>query len=827
MWDGWRVEHEAASNEVRIQETVANTEGRSSAPALSAARAVQRRLLREYLLRDLSQRCFLPVHGFPTGIAQLVTSNIESERRGAEPEEGTEREIENFRAFPSRELPMAIREYAAGTTVTLDGKVYRPKGVTLNWHLPASEAQARETQEFKHVWKCPECGAGGVRALKPEACLACGHAPMKTTRFLQPAGFAVDFFDDVSNDESDRLYVPVRPPQALGRGPWVDLVAPELGRLRVTDEGRVVHLNHGSLGHGYAICLSCGRTAAESSAEATQEAHGLPAEMRDHRRLRGGSAKTAIGTCSGNDQPFLIKRHQGLGAVVQTSLFELALLPGEPSAPRKEGLRAIAIALRQAAAEHLGIETREMGWAVRAADADSRGPTIALFDTAAGGAGYVTQLPNSIRSLLTRAAAILKCVRECDRACHACLLSFDTQHDIDKVDRHAGLLILTEDFLRRLAPGPELESLLGPGSTFEARPLREALESTISRGGTKEIRIGLGGPIEEWDLPNWSLREDVLSWTGDGILVRLVVDASDFAKLDAATRENLRALMQAARVDVVSAPPVGSGSTRRPTVELERAGECYLFAMSDAARSAPSPYWGLDSRVMRLRRSGDLEPVVGRALTVAELAPQTVENVTVIARPRFGLDVGSAATVLLDTILKIAPEAKARIASGAAIVSIAYDDRYLQSAVAFRLALELARAIAGSQRPRTIFRAADKSAFAATGFRTGDKDVPSRLLASAGTDALRSVLGNDSAMHVVDKAVLPHHRSLVVTWSDNKRWRVDFDGGIGLDVRSPANLMRLDALSQADLARRLATAAFVVTAEPGRPQPPIYVWKMT
>ncbi len=38
--------------------------------------------------------------------------------------------------LPSRQLPVAIREYAPGANLVLDGRVYRSGGVTLSWHLP-------------------------------------------------------------------------------------------------------------------------------------------------------------------------------------------------------------------------------------------------------------------------------------------------------------------------------------------------------------------------------------------------------------------------------------------------------------------------------------------------------------------------------------------------------------------------------------------------------------------------------------------------------------------------------------------------------------------
>ena len=58
------------------------------------------------------------------------------------------------RELASRDLVTALREYAPGAEIVLDGLVYRSAGITLNWHIPASEADAHETQAIRFAWRC-------------------------------------------------------------------------------------------------------------------------------------------------------------------------------------------------------------------------------------------------------------------------------------------------------------------------------------------------------------------------------------------------------------------------------------------------------------------------------------------------------------------------------------------------------------------------------------------------------------------------------------------------------------------------------------------------
>jgi len=64
---------------------------------------------------------------------------------------------------PQRSLDLAIRDYAPGSEVVLDGLVYKSAGVTLNWKRPTTEENLAEVQSLRHLWHCTECGASDTR----------------------------------------------------------------------------------------------------------------------------------------------------------------------------------------------------------------------------------------------------------------------------------------------------------------------------------------------------------------------------------------------------------------------------------------------------------------------------------------------------------------------------------------------------------------------------------------------------------------------------------------------------------------------------------------
>src|SRR3546814_3555343 len=114
----------------------------SSDLAKKAIEFQARRLCKEFLLKELANRSLIPGSGFPTAVVPFDTLCAETQKaqeRHRSDEEGTrDRRYE----CPTRNADIAIREYAPGAEVVVDGLVWKSAGVTLNWLSPIEIGRA-------------------------------------------------------------------------------------------------------------------------------------------------------------------------------------------------------------------------------------------------------------------------------------------------------------------------------------------------------------------------------------------------------------------------------------------------------------------------------------------------------------------------------------------------------------------------------------------------------------------------------------------------------------------------------------------------------------
>jgi len=497
-----------------------------------------RRLREAYLLSELARRGFLPGYGFPTDVVPFVnlTASQIKQMRDKSDSNGT-RDDDRFLnlGFPSRQLDLAIRDYAPGTDVVLDGLVYRSGGLTLNWKRPASLTTAPEVQDIQNAWHCEKCGATDTSRNIPTLCSACGHEHPKQITYLRPAGFTVDIRDDPHTNVDNTIFVPARKPWISARdGRWTPLADPTIGRYRVSRVGHIFHFTVGGSGNGFAVCLHCGRSA-EEDARRDAATPPLPKAMADHKPLRRALEpdRRQDGACRGNDNPYGIKRHLALGYDLSTDIFELQLADVTSEAVAT----SLAVAMREALASLLGIETNELGWAaIPSIGADGQsGWSMMLFDRASGGAGFSSSTGRMVDDLLNWTAEVLNCPNpDCVRACHACLLTRDTQFDEALLNRSAALEFLNASVLSKLRLPRELLHF-GEGSRAEGRPLVEALDDILHGLPSASLKLWLCGSPKEWDLFAWSALPLLEKWGGQNRKITLVVNevALDTAVLNA------------------------------------------------------------------------------------------------------------------------------------------------------------------------------------------------------------------------------------------------------------------------------------------------------
>ena len=288
---------------------------------------------------------------------------------------------------------MAIREYAPGNSIVIDNMSYLSSGLTMHWNVPPSDGEFRQTQAILGYWWCTQCGFSTSSPTKPHKCESCDSHELEGRSYIKPSGFAVDIRTGRPNStDEDVVYVPPTDPRLTCRGDWLSLSNPALGSFRYDSNGSVFFHSKGARGHGYAVCLRCGRAASESG-DAGEGAEVSFQRTGEHRRLRGGKESDGTALCPGSSGQFTIKRNLWLGGEEQTDIFQLRLRHPDSAAAfevlPEDAATSLAIALRLALCQALGIETQEIGWTVQKNREKGVGyRDIYLFDAAAGGAGY-------------------------------------------------------------------------------------------------------------------------------------------------------------------------------------------------------------------------------------------------------------------------------------------------------------------------------------------------------------------------------------------------------------------------------------------------------
>lgn len=624
------------------------------------------RLARENLLSELASRNILPGHGLPTDVVPFINAD----RPAADEVDLTGDGSRSRRSFPSRTLDIAIRDYAPGAEVVVNGLVYSSAGVTLNWRRPADDAKATEIQSIKVFWTCTSCGSADCSHVAPVHCPSCrAEIPLEAQRrFLAPSGFTVDMGAQPHADTDEVAYVEPEPEQIVARGSsWSAMANPSQGRLRASGEGLVFYSSRGGAGRlGYHVCLECGRA---EPAGADREGQ---APMQGHTPLRG-TRRNAAGLCPGTEKSFKITAPLALGCESLTDVAEL-----QPANLASEGgALALVSALREALARRLGVEQSEMGLAVRRARGPLGQPThsLFLFDRASGGAGFAPQAVALWEQLLIDARAILDC-REpgCITGCSACVLTGDLHRQQEKIDRAAALDWANE----AIALGGLVDEadLAQPGATL-CRSVSDAILTCVDRGA-RRLAIWCPADADAAGLSDPWFARFLRRLTERGVKVRLMAAAKWLDELDPASRLAVRDAVKAvgAELQLAEAPRYANGAVAIASIDGDN-GPCW--ASRDTGVALPGEAWGQPRDTAIVAFASTRLPL-GAAFDLERLLPPASTAYIEIGKE---LD-GSIADFGQQFAKLLLP--KIRSAGGAGVLQrLSYNDRYLQSPLVIRL----------------------------------------------------------------------------------------------------------------------------------------------
>ncbi len=635
------------------------------------------RLCGEFLLSQLSDRGFLPSHGFPTGVVPFLCVPPATRAADGQPRRRT-------MSHPQRPLDVAMREYAPGSEVVLDGLVHRSAGVTLNWQRPATEAGVRNIQNLQRRWRCRACGeSGSTRARDDAGCPDCGSSEISWIDFLVPAGFAADNRHPPHADPDEVSFVPAEVPTlSLRRALWTGLADPALGQRRENRAGSVFFCSSGAERNGYSLCLHCGRAEPEPAGRHDGAAWS-------HKPLM---AKAEGGQCPGTQSPFAVRRHLRFGYEIATDVFEL-----QPVGLTSTGAAlALAVALREALARRIAAEPREIGVAAaRRADALGTRYSAFLFDRAAGGAGFSVQAGPLLGEIMADAVAVLDCpVPGCVDACPACVLAGDLGEDeAAMLKRHDALAVA-----RALAAVGQ------PASVDRAAPDAQLVADALDILGQartparRRLVLRLSAPLDPASLARWSAAGLARRWSDTGRQVVVSLPTGTVATMDGAALSSLRDRLNGLGAQLEERDDSVLLNGARVLAEVVGEGPTLALTTRDSDAFAGGPAWGrpASTAVVRIESASPL--LMGTSVSLDRLRPTPGAKLRTIKRE---LD-GSARSFGAAMAGLIRADLDAAGASREPILEIAYADRYLRSPLTALLALKTFSELAKGATPGTV-----------------------------------------------------------------------------------------------------------------------------
>jgi hypothetical protein len=370
----------------------------------------------------LATKNVLPKYGFPVDVVELQTRYV--------PTAGAER------LDLTRDLRVALSEYAPGSQLVAGGRVWTGGGLNLRPIRQASN-DGRIWDQFGYA-VCPTCMRFNelhLADVPPESCKQCqtslssGFQGMRGIYVKPEFGFIASpeepkqsgegrprrlyssrvFFADFNEAGEDAQPLDLSPTDA----PY---------RITFARGGRLAVVNAGAAGSGFRVCESCGYGEAAPISPVRKGA----GKRGQHRNPRTSRA------CHGT------LRNIHLGHTFETDVLAIGL-PSGSGVDLADGL-SLLYSLLEGATEALGISRDDLDGVVRGT---ATAPEVVIFDNVPGGAGHARRIgeefPKVVRSAYKRVAA---CECGAETSCYECLRGYSNQVYHEELSRLKALRLL-------------------------------------------------------------------------------------------------------------------------------------------------------------------------------------------------------------------------------------------------------------------------------------------------------------------------------------------------------------------------------------------------
>jgi len=755
-------------------------------PAVKAINISLDRMRQEYLLRDLANGGFLPGYGFPTHVVSLNTLTMRELTKSKQ--KTREDGFGKIRGNPSRDLAVALREYAPGAEIVIKGLVYRSAGITLNWHRPSNLEIAPEIQNLYRHWECNKCGDFGDTRNKLLNCPSCnaGNEKLEIKDVLEPAGFSVDLFVDPHTDVNRPTFMPFEDAKvAAVDATWKSLPNNKLGAIRYSENGLVSHVSSGMYKHCYTLCLCCGRS--EPQFEKDKEVVTVSGE---HKRLRGGKDSNNSALCEGPGNDYMIRKNLYLASKIHTSVFEFQLRDSRNNyKPVKDQTIAwtIGFALRNALTSHLGVDQREVEVAVRDMqfEDETKGFSLCLYDTASQGAGYVEVMQNDLIYLLKKARKRLICPVSCDSVCKHCLLDNSSQFKEKHLNREVAADWL-DDWLKSCVIPDELK-YFGNNSSVNLSTLPYQLELLIRE--QKVDRVCFFLEISEEDpatLAYWPMLDVTQRMIASGIDIEWILTGNDLGSWRNRCGSQLAALLEVydskLYISHMSAQNIIS-ETGKMIMSVTTGERGRYWAGENAVLNLMEDWGVVDGPIITTLEWIKRMDFPVNQLTNDDLKP-VVNNTSASIKLRKELDgrTFEFGKRFIKWVNKEIPILAKKFDSNNKLQNLTYSDRYLRSPIHLVLLQHLIKSILNTCGDNntavtvitTIMPCSNKRPFKLFHNFVDSNDRDETL-----SGVLSNITENSSIDVASHNSQTSHARTLTLHFSDGDIFEIGFDQGMG------------------------------------------------
>lgn len=352
----------------------------------------------------------LPKYGFPVDTVELSDSGVYDPKLSAPVQ-------------LSRDLQQAIAEYAPGSEIVADGRVYTSRYIRKN-----PNGSGWETGYYCE--KCSECGEASFTKepiTGSRKCVHCGYdIPRKYwSKTLEPRrGFIVGKVNESvplrrpeRDYKTDDYYIGDTHSNTIKKRAFIVNDKRLIMQSTFNDSLVVVGKTK------YCVCSICGYAAED----------GLP---MPHKNSFGYYCKNK----DGKSAKYLLSHD------FKTDVVKLTFCV--PEAAYFGKMISVLYALLEGLSNELGIERTDIkGCLFRSPESGSDLYSVILYDAVAGGAGHVRRIVNDDGDVFERVlSAAIRVVAECecDTSCYKCLRNYYNQKIHDDLNRKEALAFLRE-----------------------------------------------------------------------------------------------------------------------------------------------------------------------------------------------------------------------------------------------------------------------------------------------------------------------------------------------------------------------------------------------